>query len=76
MIKPGLLAIVAPTAVGVIFRAVGNTGLTPDSMAGARAAVLIPYVCHSDWSPHGTISQQHGGRMGQRKEVGRDGYVR
>jgi H(+)-translocating pyrophosphatase len=37
MVKPGLLAIFAPTAVGLFFRAVGNTGLTPDPMAGARA---------------------------------------
>ena len=37
MVGPGLLAIFAPTAVGIIFRLVGQTGMEPDRMAGARA---------------------------------------
>ncbi len=37
MIKPGLLAILAPTAVGIFFRVMGQRGPTPDPLAGARA---------------------------------------
>lgn len=35
MIKPGLLAVVAPCAVGVLFRVLG--GVTGQSLLGAKA---------------------------------------